>query len=129
MTDANLHEARIKAILQGMRRAERRRAERRADSSDLLSLIDGAAYGAPEDAQRALAWLAHDGTLAHLNQADLLNVGETICVAWNGCGSDLAALSHWMREMRLADGRSALQTLRDGDSAQLLAAARAAFPD
>ncbi|MCI2246745.1 MULTISPECIES: hypothetical protein [Xanthomonas] len=127
MTDS-LHEDRIKAILQGMRRAERRRAERRADSSDLLSLIDGAAYGAPEDAQRALAWLAHDGTLAYLSNTDLHNVGETICVAWNGCGSDLATLSQWLREVRLADGRSALQTLRDGDSAELLAAALAAFP-
>ncbi|KAB7773085.1 hypothetical protein CEK69_05715 [Xanthomonas sp. LMG 12462] len=127
MTDS-IHEGRIKAILQGMRRAERRRAERRADSSDLLSLIDGAAYGAPEDAQRALAWLAHDGTLEHLNHADLHNVGDTICVAWNGCGSDLATLAQWLREVRLADGRNALQALRDGDSADLLAAALTAFP-
>ncbi|MCC4593057.1 hypothetical protein LL974_18170 [Xanthomonas campestris pv. cannae] len=127
MTDS-LHEDRIKAILHGMRRAERRRAGQRAGNSDLLSLIDGAAYGAPEDAQRALAWLAHDGTLEHLNHADLHNVGDTICVAWNGCGSDLATLSQWLREMRLTDGRGALQALRDGDSATLLATALAAFP-
>ncbi|MBO9827097.1 hypothetical protein J7373_02410 [Xanthomonas sp. A2111] len=127
MTDS-LNEDRIKAILHGMRRAERRRAERRADSSDLLSLIDGAAYGAPEDAQRVLAWLAHDGSLAHLQQTDLHNVGDTICVAWNGCGSDLAKLSQWLRELRLTDGRGALQALRDGDSATLLATALAAFP-
>lgn len=128
MTDTT-DEDRIKAVLHGMRRAERHRAAKRSGSSDLLSLIDGAAYGAPEDAQRALAWLAHDGTLAHLNQADLCNVGETVCVVWNGCGSEFAALSQWLREVRLAGGRTALQALRDGDSAELLDAALAAFPN
>ncbi|WP_045738189.1 hypothetical protein [Xanthomonas sp. MUS 060] len=126
MTDMP-HENRIKAVLQGMRRAERHKAGRLANTSDMLSLIDGASYGAPEDAQRALDWLARDGTLGYLNENDLSNIGETICIVWNGCGGDFPTMAQWLTTIQLTGDRTALQALREGDSPDLLAAARAAF--
>ncbi|WP_260608091.1 hypothetical protein [Xanthomonas cerealis] len=64
------NEQRIKAVLDGMRRAERARAGQLARSTNLLSLIDGASYDSTADAQRVIDWLARDAdTLAHLRKS------------------------------------------------------------
>jgi len=122
-------EQRIKAVLQGMRRAERDKAGRMARARDTLALIDGATYGVAEDAQRVIDWLARDAhTLAQLRAEHLADVGEMICIVWNGCRGDRAALSHWLNDSHAQlDGLTPRQLLRDGASARLLDAARATF--
>ncbi|WP_369937811.1 hypothetical protein [Xanthomonas tesorieronis] len=129
MSQPASNEQRIKAVLQGMRRAESDKASRLSRSADTLSLIDGASYGSAEDAQRVLDWLARDAAiLATLRNEHLLDVGETICIAYNGCGGDRAALTQWLNGSHAQlGGRTPLQVLRDGDSARLLDAARACF--
>ncbi len=129
MSPPTSNEQRIKAVLHGMRRAERARAGQLARSNNLLSLIDGATYGSTADAQRVIDWLARDAdTLAHLRKEHLLDVGEMICVIWNGCGGDGAAVSQWLnsRHTQLG-GHTPRQLLMDGASARLLDAARACF--
>lgn len=122
-------EQRIKAVLQGMRRAERDKAGRLAHAHGTLALIDGAAYGVAEDARRVIDWLARDAdTLAQLRAEHLADLGETICIVWNGCGGDRAALSHWLNASHAQlDGLTPRQVLRDGASVRLLEAARASF--
>ena len=128
MSQPASNEQRIKAVLQGMRRAERDKAGRLSRSTDTLSLI-GASYSSTEDAQRALDWLARDAdTLATLRNEHLLDVGETIYIICNGCGGDRAALSQWLNGSHAQlGGQTPRQLLRDGASARLLDAARACF--
>lgn len=123
------NEQRIKAVLQGMRRGERDKASRLSRSTDTLSLIDSASYGSTEDAQRVIDWLARDAdTLAQLRDAHLHDVGEMICVVWNGCGGDRDALSQWLNGNHAQlGGHTPRQLLQDGASARLLDAARACF--
>ncbi|WP_369981005.1 antitoxin Xre/MbcA/ParS toxin-binding domain-containing protein [Xanthomonas bundabergensis] len=123
------NEQRIKAVLQGMRRGERNKASRLARSTDLLALIDSASYGSTEDAQRVIDWLARDAdTLAPLREAHLRDVGEMICIVWNGCGGDREALSQWLNGNHpQLGGHTPRQLLQEGASARLLDAARACF--
>lgn len=129
MSQPASNEQRVKAVLQGMRRAERDKAGRLSRSTDTLSLIDGASYGSTDDAQRVLDWLARDAdTLATLRNEHLLDVGETICIVCNGCGGDRAALSQWLNGSHpQLGGQTPRQLLRDGASARLLDAARTCF--
>ncbi|UYB53936.1 DUF2384 domain-containing protein [Xanthomonas sp. AM6] len=123
------HEQRVKAVLQGMRRAERDKAGQLSRTTDTLSLIGGGTYGSAEDAQRVLGWLARDAdTLPRLRAEHLADVGEMICIVWNGCGSDPAALSQWLNGSHAQlGGQTPRQLLQDGASARLLDAARASF--
>ncbi len=123
------NEQRIKAVLRGMRRAERHRAGRLSRRIDTLSLIDSATYGSIQDAQRVIDWLARDAdTLTNLHDEHLVDVGETICVAWNGCGGDSDALKQWLNGSHAhLGGKTPRQLLQEGASARLLEAARAFF--
>lgn len=76
-----------------------------------------------------LDWLARDADiLTALRSEHLLDVGETICIAYNGCGGDRTALSQWLNGSHAQlGGQTPRQVLRDGGSARLLDAARACF--
>lgn len=129
MSQPTSDEQRIKAVLQGMRRAERDRAGQLSRTTDTLSLIGGATYGSAGDAQRVIDWLARDAhTLPQLRAEHLADVGETICIVWNGCGGDHVALSQWLNGSHAQlGGHTPRQLLQDGASARLLAAARVSF--
>ncbi|MFC6841845.1 antitoxin Xre/MbcA/ParS toxin-binding domain-containing protein [Xanthomonas theicola] len=123
------NEQRIKAVLRGMRRAERNKAGRLSRTTDTLSLIGGVAYGSAADAQCVIDYLARDAdTLAQLRDEQLVDIGEMICIAWNGCGGDQQALAQWLiGEHAQLGGSSPRQLLQTGASAQLLEATRAFF--